>query len=206
MATQCRSSARAGRLAGRGLQDREGRGRGSPGGHGPRCTDDVDATGATSGSRSATPSPTTCSSVDGTGFGTDAAQCFGTPDAPGDCGETIHLVAVTDSIVENNRVVDNVGGILLTDEFGPSSGNIIRGNYSVGNTDDCGITLAGHSAAVNPATGSPTGAAGVFDNLVVDNVSDDNGVAGQGAGILLGGGAAYAGVYGNVDSRQRGAR
>jgi len=135
----------------------------------------------------------------GTGFGTDAGQCFSTPEAPGDCGETIHLVAVTDSIVENNRVVDNVGGILLTDEFGPTSGNVIRGNYSVGNSDDCGITLAGHSsAAVNPTTGAPTGAAGVFDNLVVDNVSDDNGVAGQGAGILLGGGAAYAGVYSNV--------
>jgi nitrous oxidase accessory protein NosD len=135
----------------------------------------------------------------GTGFGTDAGQCFGTPDAPGDCGETIHLVAVTDSIVENNRVLDNVGGILLTDEFGATSDNVIRGNYSVDNTDDCGITLAGHSsAAVDPTTGAPTGAAGVFDNLVVDNVSDDNGVAGQGAGILLGGGAPYAGVYGNV--------
>ncbi len=159
----------------------------------------TDGTGATSGQPVSDVTIADNVLVDnGTGFGTDAGQCFGTPDAPGDCGETIHLVAVTDSIVENNRVVDNVGGILLTDEFGPSSGNIIRGNYSVGNTDDCGITLAGHSAAVNPATGSPTGAAGVFDNLVVDNVSDDNGVAGQGAGILLGGGAAYAGVYGNV--------
>jgi hypothetical protein len=135
----------------------------------------------------------------GAGFGTTAGQCFGTPDAPGDCGETIHLVAVTDSIVEYNRVLDNVGGILLTDEFGPTSGNVIRGNYSAGNSDDCGITLAGHnSAAVNPATGLPTGAAGVFDNLVVDNVSNDNGIAGQGAGILLGGGAPYAGVYANV--------
>jgi hypothetical protein len=135
----------------------------------------------------------------GTGFGTDAGQCFSTPEAPGDCGETIHLVSVTDSVVRNNFVANDVGAILLTDEFGPTSGNVIRGNYSPNNTDDCGITLAGHSsAAVNPATGLPTGAAGVFDNRVVGNVSNGNGVAGQGAGILLGGGAAFAGVYDNV--------
>lgn len=138
-------------------------------------------------------------SDNGAGFGTGAGQCFSTPNAPGDCGETIHLVSVTDSLVEDNNVIDNVGGILLTDEFGPTSGNIIRGNRSIGNIEDCGITLAGHNpAAVNPATGDPTGAAGVFDNIVEGNVSNDNGVAGQGAGILLGGGAPFAGVYNNV--------
>ncbi len=135
----------------------------------------------------------------GTGFGTGAGQCFSTPEAPGDCGETIHLVSVTDSVVEGNYVANNVGGILLTDEFGPTSHNIVRHNQSLNNTDDCGITLAGHSsAAVNPVTGLPTGAAGVFDNLIEYNVSSGNGVAGQGAGILLGGGAPFAGVYSNV--------
>ncbi len=39
------------------------------------------------------------------GFETEAGQCFSTPEAPGDCGEAIHLVAVTDSIVEGNNVV-----------------------------------------------------------------------------------------------------
>ena len=83
-------------------------------------------------------------------------------------------------------------------------GNIVRDNRTVDNNDDCGITLAGHNpAAVNPATDLPTGAAGVFDNLIEHNVAKDNGVAGQGAGILLGGGAPYAGVYGNVIRRQR---
>ena len=106
---------------------------------------------------------------------------------------------MTDSIVEGNYVADNVGGILMTDEFGPTSGNIVRDNQSLNNTDDCGITLAGHSsAAVDPVTGLPTGAAGVFDNIIEHNVSNGNGVAGQGAGILLGGGAPFAGVYGNV--------
>jgi hypothetical protein len=135
----------------------------------------------------------------GTGFGSDAGQCFSTPEAPGDCGETIHLVAVTDSTVEGNYVAGNVGGILLTDEFGATSHNIVRYNQALNNTDDCGITLAGHSsAAVSPVTGLPTGVAGVFDNLIENNVSSGNGVAGQGAGILIGGGAPYAGVYGNV--------
>jgi hypothetical protein len=135
----------------------------------------------------------------GTGFGTADGQCFSTPEAPGDCGETIHLVSVSDSIVEGNYVADNVGGILMTDEFGPTSHDIVRFNQSLNNTDDCGITLAGHSpAAVNPVSGLPTGAAGVFDNLIEYNTSNGNGVAGQGAGILLGGGAPFAGVYDNV--------
>jgi hypothetical protein len=133
------------------------------------------------------------------GFGSSAGQCFSTPNAPGDCGEAIHLVAVTNSKIENNYVADNAGGILLTDEFGPTSGNVVRGNRSLDNTNDCGITLAGHNpGAVNPATGQPTSTAGVFDNRIIDNISNGNGVAGQGAGILMGGGAPFAGVYDNV--------
>lgn len=133
------------------------------------------------------------------GFGGTAGQCFSTPQAPGDCGEGIHLVAVTNSVVEHNYVVNNAGGILLTDEFGPTAHNVIRENYASNNTHDCGITLAGHnSAAVNPANGQPTGAAGVFENLIEGNVVNNNGVLGQGAGILMGGGAPFAGLYGNV--------
>jgi len=135
----------------------------------------------------------------GTGFGSHAGQCFSTPEAPGDCGETIHLVSVTGSAVEGNYVANNLGGILLTDEFGPTSGNVVRFNRALGNSKDCGITLASHSPrAVMPATGTPTGEAGVFDNLVEVNVANENGVAGQGAGILMGGGAPFAGVYHNV--------
>jgi parallel beta-helix repeat protein len=133
------------------------------------------------------------------GFGTTAGQCFSTPQAPGDCGEGIHLVAVTGSVVEDNFVVNNAGGILLTDEFGPTSDNVIRDNYASNNTHDCGITLAGHNGgAVDPTTGQPTGAGGVFDNLIEGNVVNGNGVLGQGAGILMGGGAPFSGVYGNV--------
>jgi len=132
------------------------------------------------------------------GFGSAFGQCFSTPEAPGDCGEAVHLVSVTNSTLVGNDIAHNAGGILLTDEFGPTSGNTIRFNNSNHNETDCGITLAGHSpAAVDPETGLPTGNAGVFDNLIEHNSSTDNGVLGQGAGILMGGGAPYAGVYGN---------
>jgi hypothetical protein len=132
-------------------------------------------------------------------FKTNFGQCASTPQAPGDCGEAIHLVAVTNSTVEGNYVAHNAGGILLTDEFGPTSGNTIRFNDSNHNETDCGITLAGHSPlAFSPETGLPTGKAGVFDNRVEYNLALDNGVLGQGAGILMGGGAPDAGVYGNM--------
>ncbi len=135
---------------------------------------------------------------DDAGFGTPAGQCYSTPEAPGDCGEAIHLVSVTKSVVGGNYVSENAGGILLTDEFGPNSGNIVWGNQSIRNESDCGITLASHRAAVNPETLQPTGAYGVFDNTIVGNVSSGNGTTGQGAGILMGGGTFFSAVYGNV--------
>jgi hypothetical protein len=130
-------------------------------------------------------------------------ECSGSSTAgPGDCGEALHLLSVTDSRVVGNYVSDNAGGILLTDELGPTAHNQILSNRSIGNSEDCGITLAGHNGeAVSPVTDLPVPAAGgVYDNLVSGNISDDNGVAGQGAGILLGGGAAYSGVYDNTVS------
>jgi hypothetical protein len=132
------------------------------------------------------------------GFGSKLGQCFSTPEAPGDCGEAIHLVSVTNSTIAGNYIAHNAGGILMTDEFGPTSGNTIRFNNTNHNETDCGITIAGHSpAAVDPETGLPTGKAGVFDNLVEHNSSTDNGVLGQGAGILMAGGGPFTGVYDN---------
>jgi hypothetical protein len=39
---------------------------------------------------------------------------------PDDCGEALHLQTVTQSVVRDNLVQNNVGGILLTDEDGPT--------------------------------------------------------------------------------------
>jgi hypothetical protein len=42
--------------------------------------------------------------------GAGAGECFTTPFAPGDCGEGIHLVSATDSVVEHALITHNAGG------------------------------------------------------------------------------------------------
>lgn len=121
-------------------------------------------------------------------------------------GWGIHLESVTDSTVANNRSYANGGGIYLTDELGPTDHDAVIGNRVWDNTLQCGITLAGHVAAVDATTLLPpaTPTAGVFDNLVEGNVTNDNGTYvgsnpndGDGSGILMGGGALDAAVYNN---------
>jgi parallel beta-helix repeat protein len=111
-----------------------------------------------------------------TGF---QAQSFGEcqfhDPIPGDCGEGIHLLSSTHSVVAHNRISGNAGGILLTDEAGPTAYNVIQHNVVRDNPYDCGITLASHSTY------------GVSNNLVQFNVTDRNGVLGEGAGILMAG-------------------
>lgn len=102
-----------------------------------------------------------------------------------DCGEGLHLRGVTSSTIEKNVVQGNAGGILLTDESGADSGNIIRGNTVRDNILDCGITLASHPASIGPPStpgGPPTFTPGhtIFQNQVMDNVVDHNGAAGIG--------------------------
>jgi parallel beta-helix repeat protein len=124
-----------------------------------------------------------------TGFtgGSGLGQCDTPPNAPpGDCGEGIHLLSVADSVVAHNRVSGNAGGILLTDERGPTTGNLIDHNVVVDNVDDCGITIASHTPA------------GIWGNTVQHNTVDGNGVAGEGAGILLAGGGPFTAVHDNV--------
>ncbi len=120
-------------------------------------------------------------------------ECKSKPPAPADCGGGIHLVWVSNSTVEHNIVAYNSDGILLTDEFGPTSHNVVRGNRAIDNLYECGIVLAGH----NP-NGADPAKAGVFDNLVENNVARNNGVVTTGAGILLGGGAPGSAVYENT--------
>jgi hypothetical protein len=124
----------------------------------------------------------------------DAEGPFG-PDCvaqPDDCGEALHLQSVTNSTVTRNLVRDNIGGILLTDEDGPTSGNMISYNQVLENTLDCGITLASHwftiGAAVTPDV------AGVYKNRIFRNTSSGNGAAG--IGIFAGPPGAAA--WGNV--------
>ncbi len=111
---------------------------------------------------------------------------------PADCGEALHLQSVVNSMVRNNIVRNNIGGILLTDENGPTYGNTITGNMVLNNTKDCGITLASHyfslTAVATPSVG------GVYRNTVTNNTSNGNGAAGIGVFAGPPGAAAWSNV------------
>jgi hypothetical protein len=100
-----------------------------------------------------------------------------------DCGEGIHLIGVDHSSVVYNLVEKNSGGILLTDETGPTHDNLITTNQVQNNPYDCGITLASHArSTMGIAPGLPFG---LTHNTISQNVSTNNGflVPGAGAGV-----------------------
>jgi parallel beta-helix repeat protein len=115
-----------------------------------------------------------------------------------DCGEGVHLSGVDHSIVANNLVEENSGGILLSDDTGATHDNLIMGNTVRNNPFDCGITLASHKL-FTLLPGPPT-AAGVFHNTITGNTSERNGtqVPGAGAGVGLFAPAPFNKTYGNV--------
>src|SRR5579875_570318 len=125
-----------------------------------------------------------------------------------DCGEAIHLRGVEYSSVLGNHVVGNHGGILLTDETGPTAYNVVAHNISEHNTIDCGITLPSHplcGAGSNDTAGCIGGpeigkpANGVFSNIVTANLSQDNGAAGVGDFAPTPGTASYSNtITGNI--------
>ena len=90
----------------------------------------------------------------GTPANTKYAECQTQGEVPGDCGEGLHLMSASWSKVEHNVVTDNSGGILVTDEFGPATGNWIVGNLSKDNAFDCGITLPSHNPDALRSTGA----------------------------------------------------
>ena len=122
------------------------------------------------------------------GFNTTLTfECQAQGNIPGDCGEGVHFVSVTWSHLVGNMVENNVGGILITDEMGPSAHNVISGNTSRNNLADCGITLPSHNAL---AMSDPT-MGGVYDNLIINNLSEGNGGAGVGMFAPFPGTASY---------------
>lgn len=130
------------------------------------------------------------------------AQCNAAQGEPGDCGEGIHLLSVDNSVVTGNDVTGNSGGILITDENGPTDGNLIASNDVTANAYDCGITVAGHhlgttTDGTNWSTVLPS-VGGVFNNTIRDNRSENNGVLGQGGGILLATPVPGGAVYNNL--------
>lgn len=126
-------------------------------------------------------------------------ECAQVGNIPGDCGEGLHLMTVRQALVLSNTVKNNAGGILVTDELGPTAFNVISGNKSLNNVLDCGITLASHNTKAVSSGGAPQpSAAGVYDNYVVNNTANGNGTQGQGGGILIAAPGPGTGTYNNV--------
>jgi hypothetical protein len=113
-------------------------------------------------------------------------QCVEQGQVPGDCGEGIHLMGVDNSSVSHNFVSGNEGGVLLTDEFGPTHGNVVDHNTITKNAFDCGVTAPGHNPTALDSSGTPQPSkAGVYKNVIEHNTITDNGLKGEGAGVLF---------------------
>jgi parallel beta-helix repeat protein len=130
------------------------------------------------------------------------AECQPTGGVPGDCGEGIHLMGTSWSTVAGNVVTGNTGGILLTDETGPTAHNKIIENVTANNLYDCGITLAGHNPGAAPGGVPSPQTAGVYANLIEGNSSSGNGTGlttmGTGAGVLMATALPGGAVYDNI--------
>ncbi len=113
-----------------------------------------------------------------------SSTCSGQPifetEEGDDCGEGIHLIGVDHTTLAGNNVELNSGGILLTDETGPTYAIRITGNNVHDNALDCGVTLASHPPSPSAASKAPYG---IFNNDIVGNTVSGNGIIGQGAGV-----------------------
>ena len=115
-------------------------------------------------------------------------ECLGTGAVPNDCGEGVHFAGnVAYSTIRDNFIAHNSGGVLLSDDVGPTHNNVVQGNVVTDNLSDCGITVPGHNPmAVNAAGVPQPSVAGVYRNAILDNVVTGNGVVGEGgAGVLF---------------------
>lgn len=131
---------------------------------------------------------------------TSYPECQAQGGIPGDCGEGIHLMGSSFSTVSDNVSIGNTGGILLSDETGPTAHNRIAGNIVASNLYDCGITVVGHNPKAAPGGKPAPKTAGVYANLVTGNEISGNGIKGGGAGVVLATGLPGGAVYDNTVS------
>ena len=126
-------------------------------------------------------------------------QCQAMGPEPGDCGEGVHFIGVAYSAIKASFIAFNAGGVLLTDETGPTHDNLVAGNVVTGNATDCGITVPGHNPNALDAKGNrQPSVAGVYDNVIRNNVVTNNGVKGEGAGVLFANATAGTASYDNL--------
>jgi parallel beta-helix repeat protein len=131
---------------------------------------------------------------------TSYPECQAQGGIPGDCGEGIHLMGSSFSTVRDNISIGNTGGILLSDETGPTAHNRVAGNIVANNLFDCGITVVGHNPKAAPGGKPAPKTAGVYGNLITGNEISGNGIKGEGAGVVLATGLPGGAVYDNTVS------
>ena len=113
-------------------------------------------------------------------------ECAAQGQVPGDCGEGVHFVGVAYSQIARNYIAGNSGGVLLSDDTGPTHNNLVANNVVTGNASDCGITVPGHNPnALNAKGQRQPSVAGVYANVIRGNVVTNNGNKGEGAGVLF---------------------
>ena len=120
-----------------------------------------------------------------------------------DCGEGIHLMGADHSIVTNNTVTGNSGGILLSDDTGATHHNLINFNTVSENAYACGITMASHVPYGTATKPTPIPgyryAYGVYNNTAYGNRSTRNGLSnGGGSGVGIFASAPGTMSYGNM--------
>jgi hypothetical protein len=126
-------------------------------------------------------------------------QCQAAGQIPGDCGEGVHFINVANSKIGENFIGDNSGGVLFTDELGPTHNNLVEDNVVTGNASDCGITMPGHNPKALNSAGTPQpSVAGVYNNVIRGNVVTKNGLKGFGAGVLFANATAGTASYDNL--------
>jgi hypothetical protein len=104
----------------------------------------------------------------------------------------------SNSTVAGNVSTGNTGGILLSDETGPTAHDHVTGNVVTGNPFDCGITVVGHNPKAAPRGVPAPKVAGVYANVISGNSISDNGTKGEGAGVVLATGLPGGAVYDNT--------
>ena len=118
------------------------------------------------------------------------ALCAGMPvfetSEGNDCGAGIHMIGVVHSTVADNLVIQNAGGILVSDETATTHDNVVTRNLALDNPYASGITLASHPAYQKPGATANL-AYGLYNNTLSDNDSIHNGFGAPsgGAGIFI---------------------
>jgi len=115
-----------------------------------------------------------------------------------DCGQGIHLLGSSGDKVESNTVSNDSGGILISDETGPSANNMIVGNSLQNDATAGGIALVSRNGAAAPGGTPAPAAGGVFGNTIESNSALNDGLGSGGGGITLASAVAGGAVYGNT--------